>query len=348
MEGPSRAASAPSGAPVHPSAASASAPVTARQRPPGELRGTIPVWQSILCGAASLLVVLVIWWFVTRGAIAEERILSRAQLPSPSETFRRVGVLFKDRNVDINTLVSLRRVGIGFLVAILVGVPLGILCGCFPRVDAFFAPLSLFGRNIPMAALIPLTLSFFGNGERQKVMFIVLAAVAFIISDTSRAIRDVADRYIDTAFTLGASRWQTVSKVLVPLAMPAIWDSWRLLFGLAFGYIMLAETVQTDANAGLGALINVSYRRGLLEDIYLVLILIPLVAFGIDRMLAWIQRQLFPHRYGSAGLLKPLVRSVARAWQGLIELIFPAAEEEERYRKLFLELSKAASAKGKG
>ena len=71
--------------------------------------------------------------------------------------------------------------------------PLGVLCGCFSRVNAFFLPLTLFGRNIPVAALIPLTFSLFGIGELQKVMFIFIACVAFIISDTARAIGDVSE-----------------------------------------------------------------------------------------------------------------------------------------------------------
>ena len=78
------------------------------------------------------------------------------------------------------------------------------LCGCFPRVQAFFMPMTLFGRNIPVAALIPLTFSFFGIGEEQKVMFIFIACVAFVVWDTTRAIEEVGGQYIDTAYTLGA------------------------------------------------------------------------------------------------------------------------------------------------
>ena len=102
------------------------------------------------------------------------------------------------------------------------------------------------GRNIPVAAVIPLTFSLFGIGELQKIMFIFIACVAFIVMDTATAIADVSDRYVDTAYTLGASRRQIVMKVLVPLAMPSIFNSLRLLFGLAFGYIMLAEVIQTE------------------------------------------------------------------------------------------------------
>ena len=81
-------------------------------------------------------------------------------------------------------------------------------------------------------------------------MFIFVACVAFVIADTARAISDISPRYLDTAYTLGANRWQTIMKVLVPLAMPIDFRFGRLLFGLAFGYIMLAESMKMSDEVG--------------------------------------------------------------------------------------------------
>jgi NitT/TauT family transport system permease protein len=126
---------------------------------------------------------------------------------------------------------------------------------------------------------------------------------------------DVSNQYIDTAYTLGASCWQTVVKVLVPLAMPGVFNSLRLLFGLAFGYIMLGELVTIGDTGGLGHLINLSMRRGPREHILLVLIIIPIVALLIDRLLFWIQKELFPHRYGGTGVLNRMLRRVLHTWE---------------------------------
>jgi ABC-type nitrate/sulfonate/bicarbonate transport system permease component len=93
---------------------------------------------------------------------------------------------------------------------------------------------------------------------------------------------------------LGASAAQVIMKVLIPLALPDIYNSLRNLFGLAFGYIMLAELV--NAEHGLGYLLMASQRRGLTEHIFGILIVIGLLAYGIDRLLYWFQRGLFPHR----------------------------------------------------
>ncbi|MFN9897781.1 MAG: ABC transporter permease, partial [bacterium] len=97
---------------------------------------------------------------------------------------------------------TLGRVCLGFGLAAFIGVPLGVLAACFPAVRSFVAPLMIFGRNIPVAALIPLTFFFFGIGEFQKVMFLFIARVAFVVSDTTAAVREVPERYVDTARTL--------------------------------------------------------------------------------------------------------------------------------------------------
>jgi ABC-type nitrate/sulfonate/bicarbonate transport system permease component len=279
------------------------------------LRREIPAWQAAVSGIVCVTMVLGLWWLVTRGE-PEQRIVGPTVLPSPAETFAAFPDLWFYQALSRNVWASLRRVALGFALATLIGIPLGVLGGCFSWFNAFLSPLLIFGRNIPVAALIPLTFSLFGIGEQQKIMFIFIACVAFILSDSARAVIDVDRRYIDTAYTLGAKRRQVILKVLVPLAMPSIFNSLRLLFGLAFGYIMLAELVKSGGDyGGLGYIISVSQRRGRNEPILLILMIIPLVAMAIDRILFWIQRELFPHRYGGYGVLNRGLRTVLHAWE---------------------------------
>jgi NitT/TauT family transport system permease protein len=285
------------------------------------LRKAGPPWESFLLGAACILLCLATWWLVTRGE-PEQRLVGPFALPSPEETLGKVGELFTEFDIVANTLVTLRRVALGFLLAVAVGVPVGVLAGCFPRFHAFLSPLIIFGRNIPLAAVLPLLIFLF-QGEQRKVMFIFIACVAFVISDTAQAIMDVATRYVDTAYTLGASRWQTMMKVLVPLAMPTIFGSFRVMFGLAFGYIMLAESIKNPGDVGgLGFQINIFQRRQLREHIYLIILIIPLVALTVDLILFWIQRQLFPHVYGGAGWLQRGLRLALYGWDDMKRFFF--------------------------
>ena len=246
-----------------------------------------------LLGAGGIGLAVVIWWIATIGP-PEARFVSPVILPSPREVVASFPSLLNERALVESIAATLRRVLIGFGLAALVGVPLGIVAGSWRVVEAASAPLALFGRNLPVAALIPLTILWFGIDEAQKVMFIFIACVPFVYSDAVRAVTSVPDRYVETAQTLGASSRQIVSKVLVALALADIYDSLRHLFGMAFGYIMLAELI--NARHGLGYLLMTSQRRGLSEHIILILIIIGLLAYGIDRLLFWFQRGLFPYR----------------------------------------------------
>jgi len=307
--------------------AGADGPAPRAASPPVKpLRGELPAGEALLWGLTTVAAVLAAWFIATaerRGPAPEDqagpetRLVSPTMLPSPGETLRALPRVFGERRLAANTAVTLRRVCLGFGLAALVGVPAGVLAACFPAFRAALVPVNVFGRNIPVAALIPLTFFLFGIGEFQKVMFLFIASVAFVLGDATAAVLEVPERYVDTARTLGASRWQIIVKVLVPLAAPAIFNSLRLLFGLAFGYVMLAELVKFGGDSGgLGDLINMSQRRGEREPILIVLVMIPLVAYGIDRGLWWLQCDLFPHRYGGRGLCKRLLRGLRQAFSG--------------------------------
>jgi ABC-type nitrate/sulfonate/bicarbonate transport system permease component len=189
--------------------APSSPPVSPAVVPAQPLRGEAAAATAFLWGVTCVACVAALWFVATAGE-AETRFISPAMLPSPGETAAKVPAVFGERRLVANTLVTLGRVCFGFGLAALVGVPLGVLAACFPAVRAFVAPLTIFGRNIPVAALIPLTFFFFGIGEFQKVMFLFIASVAFVLSDTTAAVLDVPERYVDTARTLGASRFQII------------------------------------------------------------------------------------------------------------------------------------------
>jgi NitT/TauT family transport system permease protein len=258
------------------------------------LRIPPPRMTRRLVGLLSVGFIVLLWWIATSGLGSEDRWISPVILPSPGEVIRSFPSLLHERALLQSIAATLKRVLIGFGLAVIVGVPLGIAAGAWRVIEAAGAPLALFGRNLPVAALIPLTILWFGIDETQKVMFIFIACVPFVYSDAVAAVVGVPDRYVETAQTLGAKSYQVVLKVLVTLALPDIYNSLRHLFGLAFGYIMLAELI--NAEHGLGFLLMASQRRGLSEHIILILIIIGLLAYGIDRVLFWFQRGLFPYR----------------------------------------------------
>ena len=273
------------------------------------LRAEPPAHMRLLLGAAFIALTIFGWWLLTRGDMVSvrfngrtnemtvkvlpsvDRVISAATVPSPGEVFGSIKALL-DRDLIDNLVVSLTRVLKGIGLAAFFGIGFGILCAAHRGVNAALMPLVIFLRSIPMGALIPLTLALFGSGEPQKVRFIFIAVVPFVFSDTVKALSIVPDRYVETAQTLGATRFQIIRKVLVPLALPDIITSLRFQFGLALGYITLAE--QINPQLGLGMLLE--SKEGPFPHKYLLLFVIAFVAFGIDLVLRTLQRGSFAWR----------------------------------------------------
>jgi NitT/TauT family transport system permease protein len=258
------------------------------------IREPLPAWMPWALGVVPIAVLLLAWFAVTAGSIPEERLISPTILPSPLEVARSFPSLWFDRALTRNLAISFTRVLAGFVAAVALAFPLGVLMGAFSKVKAAFTPLTVFGAYLPIPALVPLTLSLFGTGESQKVAFLGLAFAIYLVPLFVAAVDTVEDTYLKTAYTLGATRWQAVGKVLLPVAWPDIYQAMRLGFGIGWSYILLAEMV--DVGRGLGGIIIVSQRRGPREHIYLVLLTIVMVAFLTDKVWVALGRRLFPYR----------------------------------------------------
>ena len=298
VEKPAVAASKPS-----PAAAPAPKPKPGpKPEDPNKLPEAPPWWKTLRAdppaavrtalGLGLIGLLLLLWWFVTHGDPVD-RIISPSKLPSPGEIFGSLGKLL-ERDLGTSIADTLQRVLFGVLLASLIGVSVGVAAAANRGLGSALAPLVIFLRSVPMGAMIPLTLLLFGDEEKQKTMFIFLAIVPFVFSDTVKAISIVPERYVETAQTLGASRWQIIRKVLVPLALPDIITSLRFQLGLALGYIMLVEEI--NAPHGLGKMIMSSQRLGPYEHVYLLLFVIALIAFSIDLLLRTVQRGVFSWR----------------------------------------------------
>lgn len=245
-------------------------------------------------GTAPIVAIIGAWAFATSGAIPEDRLISPTILPSPGEVVLSFKSFWFDQEFSRSALVSTWRIVKGFALAIAIALPLGVLMGAFSKVKAMFQPLSLFGAYMPIPVLIPLTMSLFGVDEMQKVIFLALAFLVYLLPLIVKAIDDVDDIFLHTAYTLGANKRQTVWHVLLGIAWPQIFQSMRMGFGVGWSYIILAELVV--AERGLGHIISVAQRIGPRENIYLTLVAIVLIAFITDKIWAWLGSVLFPYQ----------------------------------------------------
>lgn len=278
---------------VAPAAVTPAASLAPPRPPPWwrTLRADPPVQIRLVIGAALIAFIVLVWWSVTRGD-AISALVSPSKLPSPGAVLSSFGSL--RGNLTEGIIATLERVFLGVLLAAGFGVVLGVFAGTNRVIGAAVAPIVIFLRSIPMGALLPLMLMLFATGEKQKVMFIFFAIVPFVFSDTVKAISIVPERYVETAQTLGASNRQILRKVLVPLALPDIITSLRFQFGLALGYVMLAEAIATPS--GLGVMLNNNERMGNIEQNYALLFVIAMLAFVIDFLIRFFQRGVFQWR----------------------------------------------------
>src|SRR5205814_1367551 len=122
-----------------------------------------------------------IWWLLTRGSAVEARYLSPQILPNPIEVLLSFKSLYLERDLMTGIAYSLFRTTIGFLLAASIAFPLGVLMASFTPMREFFRPLSTIGGYIPIAVLVPLTLSWFGLGEKQKILFLAMATFVMLL-----------------------------------------------------------------------------------------------------------------------------------------------------------------------
>ena len=239
-------------------------------------------------------VVLVVWWFLTRGEPGE-RIVQPLILPAPMEVLRAYGPLHFEQGLVRSIVSSWLRVTAGFGLAALVAVPLGIYMATFAPVAAFFRPVSLAGAYVPIVVFIPLSMTWFGTGEAQKIGFLFIGCFVALLPLVIKDIADVPGAFLDVAVTKGASQWQLVRHVLFPVAQANIWDHLRGVYGVGWGWIIMAE-VFVRPDYGLGGLIEVSNRRSQTGSIFAIIIVIVLIAVACDQLWRLGGELLFPYR----------------------------------------------------
>jgi NitT/TauT family transport system permease protein len=238
--------------------------------------------------------VLAVWWFLTRGEPGE-RIVQPLIMPSPGEVLRAFVPLHFEQGLVRSAAYSWLRVSAGFALAAIVAVPLGVYMATFPPIAAFFRPLALAGSYVPIVVFIPLSMTWFGLGEAQKVGFLFIGCFVALLPLVIKDIADVPGAFLDVAVTKGASQWQLVRHVLFPVAQANIWDHLRGVYGVGWGWIIMAEILVLP-NYGLGGLIEVSNRRSQTGSIFAIIIVIVLIAVACDQLWRLGGDLLFPYR----------------------------------------------------
>jgi NitT/TauT family transport system permease protein len=184
------------------------------------------------------------------------------------------------------------RVVGGFVLAALVGVPLGILMGAYKPVEAFLEPFVSFARYLPASAFIPLLILWAGLGEKQKLLVIFIGSVFQIILMVATSVGATRRDLVEAAYTLGASDDGVVRRVMMPMNAPEIAEILRLVLGWAWTYVIVAELI--GSSAGIGHMIIESQALLATGQMIFGIIVIGLIGLVSDFVFKAFNAWLFP------------------------------------------------------
>lgn len=240
--------------------------------------------------AASILAVLLVWWTVTALGL-----VGKVLLPAPDEVIEELLRSAADGSLAKHVGISLLRVLEGFVLALSIAVPTGILMGSSSVARGLLDPLVELLRPIPPIAMIPLAILWFGIDELSKVLIIAYGAFFPVLLNTMAGFQEVDRTHIRAAQTLGASRARIFRDVVLRSAYPFIIVGARLGMGMAFIVLVAAELIASDA--GLGYLINDGRYNFRTEQIFLGMACIGVIGFALNKMLIYAERRLLKWKY---------------------------------------------------
>jgi NitT/TauT family transport system permease protein len=182
-----------------------------------------------------------------------------------------------------DSVASLYRVTVGFDLAVLIGIPLGIILGRMVRVSKFVSPLIQFLRPISPLAWIPLAMLWFGIGEKPAVFLIFLSCFFPLVTSTVIAVHSIKPIYFQVASNFGFSRREVLLKVIFPAILPEIVTALRMTVGIAWLVVVAAEMIAVQS--GLGYLILDSRNALRMDYVMVGMVTIGIIGLMLDYMM---------------------------------------------------------------
>jgi NitT/TauT family transport system permease protein len=250
-------------------------------------REPIPKGLYFILALSSFAFFLILWSILTYG-----RFVDPLFLPSPGRVFQAGVDLFSELGFTADILNSVYRVMMGFILAAIIGVPIGLIMGTFKVAEAFTEPVVGFVRYMPASAFIPLFILWLGIGDVEKIAIIFVGSFFQLVLMVAVVAKNVHKDMLETAYTLGAKRFQVIRKVLLPASLPGIVDTLRIIVGWAWTYIIVAELVASAS--GIGYMIISSQRMLRTGNIIFGILTIGMLGLLTDFFSKWLYNRLFP------------------------------------------------------
>ncbi|WP_083975768.1 ABC transporter permease [Kitasatospora mediocidica] len=234
--------------------------------------------------SVAILLLLALWEVAPRAGLVD-----RTFLPPFSEVARAWWGLLSDGQLASNTQASLTRSLVGFGLAVVIGVPLGLLIGWYRAVADLLSPLLELFRNTAALALLPVFILILGIGETSKISIVLYACVWPILLNTISAVRTVDPTLLRLARSLNLPPLRLFQKVILPASVPAVFTGIRLAGSVSILVLVAAEMV--GAKAGLGYLINASQFNFAIPQMYAGIVTISVLGLLFNQLLVALERR---------------------------------------------------------
>jgi NitT/TauT family transport system permease protein len=231
----------------------------------------------------SIVIPFLSWWIITTFAG-----INPAFLPGPADVAEAFGSLWERGFLLKDTVASFSRVMIGFLLAVIVSAPLGILMGTFPSIAALFEPIVGIFRYMPAAAFTPLLIIYLGLDEAPKIALIFIGTVFYNLLMVMDSVKFVPKDLIEATYTLGGRRLQVLLNVITPYIVPSMIDTFRINMATAWNMVIVAELVA--AELGLGKRIQIAQKFFNTSEIFACLIVLGIIGICLDLSFRWLLR----------------------------------------------------------
>jgi NitT/TauT family transport system permease protein len=232
---------------------------------------------------------LAIWWLMSI------HIASKSILPNPLDVVKSAHDLYEHDDLIGHMLFSIGLNVWGYMEALLFAVPLGFLIGLFGVFESLLRRQIDALRFVPLTAMIGLFIAWFGIGSSMKAHFLAFGIFVYLLPVVVQRVKDLDHVYVQTAYTLGASKTQTILKVFLPGVFSALMDDIRVLVAISWTYIIAAEII--NMTGGVGALIQASARQSRIDKVFALIFIIILIGIIQDRLFRFIDKILFPQKY---------------------------------------------------
>ena len=247
----------------------------------------VSVPSRVALGLGFFVLFVVVWSVATFGGYVQ-RLFLADPLTMAGEGYK----LLVEYGFMFDIGMTIWRVVGGFILAVIVALPLGILMGAYKPIEAVFEPFVSFARYLPASAFIPLLILWAGIGETQKLLVIFIGSVFQIILMIAVAVGSIRRDLVDAAYTLGASDRSVVMRVLLPNAAPEIAEILRMVLGWAWTYVIVAELI--GSSSGIGHMITDSQALLNTGQIIFGIIVIGLIGLISDFLFKAVNQRLFP------------------------------------------------------